>query len=119
MTTGLQLDPGEMRQRILFREKVETGDGAGGTTVTWQDWGERWSKARKASGDRRYETAQTDFPVDATFTVRRDDCAGVDEEMVIVWQGEAYEIQFIQDHGPAAMYMVIEGKSGTSQDALP
>jgi SPP1 family predicted phage head-tail adaptor len=117
MTTGLQLDPGELDQRVTIRERVQVSDGAGGFTETWQDFATRWMKVRTMSGERRFAAAQTDYPRDTEFTMRRD--AGVTEDMALVWNGMAFGIGFIEDHGPRAPYMRIEAASGDKQDALP
>ena len=117
MTAGLQLDPGELDQRVTFREKVETSDGAGGTTVSWQDFATRWAQIKPMSGERRFQASQVDFTRDYEVTVRRD--PSITEDLAIIWQGQTFEIQFISDFGPRSAYTRIECTSGGVPDALP
>ena len=117
MTTGLQLDPGELDQRVTIREKVRASDGAGGFTESWQDYATRWAKVKPMSGERRFAAAQTDHLRDTEVTVRRD--PGITESMAIVWQGQSLDIRFIEDHGPRAAYMRLECQAGGVEDATP
>jgi len=117
MSVGLQLDPGEMTERVTIREKQETGDGAGGTIVQWADYATRWAKVKPMSGERRFAAAQTDHLRDTEVTVRRD--PGITESMAIVWQGQSLDIRFIEDHGPRAAYMRLECQAGGVEDATP
>jgi SPP1 family predicted phage head-tail adaptor len=117
MANGLMLDPGELDQRVTFRQKQETSDGAGGVTIEWVDYATRWAQVKPMSGERRFQAEQADFTRDTEVTIRRD--PDIDETMAIVWQGRSLEIQFIADFGPRSAYTRIECRSGGVQDALP
>lgn len=43
---------GDLRHRIVVQQKVETADGYGGKTGTWQDYAELWAKIERQNSFR-------------------------------------------------------------------
>lgn len=66
------MDPGELREEVVIQAEVETADGQGGVSTSWQDQshGEWWVRIQPAPSPERLVAFRTDGPVSHVVTGR-------------------------------------------------
>lgn len=105
--------PGQLNERITFQEQVRTSDGAGGSTLAYQDIASTPTVWADVFAIRSTET-DTEGRLNAAglykFTIRhRDD---INETHQIVWRGETYDIRNVRRTSGRDMYLIIEAERG-------
>lgn len=108
--------PGELRERVTLRRTTETQDEYGTLVRTPTDIGPFWALVRPMTGREREAAQQLEARADYLFVFRY----GVHQEHTIteadtlVWRGAEYNIRFIKDRGPRALYLEIEAERGVA-----
>jgi SPP1 family predicted phage head-tail adaptor len=105
--------PGQLDKLIKIQRETLTGDGIGGDDLTWVDVSEEWAKAEPLSGAERPEADRPEAQARYMFVIRhRSDLLDTDR---IVFNGQNYDIDFIQDEGPRPTYLEINAFRGGVQ----
>ena len=69
-------DPGALRHRLMLQQTVETSDGCGGLTTTWQDVGFVWAAIQSIDPRTSITSQQTQETTRSQIVIRfRDDVA--------------------------------------------
>lgn len=104
---------GKRDQRVTFQRATETGDGAGGTIVVWNNLISRWCAVSPLSGGERAAAQQTESPRNYRLTVPNDtgtrDLTTADR---LVWDGITMQIRFIAYPGTGALEFRIDAEAG-------
>ncbi len=106
------MTPGALDQRIRIEAQTTAADGYGGTTLAWSLVAEVWAMVRPVSGRERVAAAEIEAPAMYRFTIRR--LSGLGEALRVVWNGQAYNVRFIADLGPRAMYVTLDAERGVA-----
>tara|TARA_Y100000310_G_C20701393_1_gene830268 strand:- start:2550 stop:2879 length:330 start_codon:yes stop_codon:yes gene_type:complete len=107
------VDPGEMDQRITFRTDTKASDGMGGNTLTPVDVVTVWAKAISKSGKEQTDYDRVNALGNYDFiTHYRSD---ISESMRIFWNGQEYNIRFIEKLGSRKLYSLFKAERGVPQ----
>ena len=107
---------GQMSELVTLQRRVQTADGAGGSTEAWAAMAsdsQVWAAVKAKAGTE----GQVEGRVTATFVVlftiyaRAD----MDETCRIVWNGVGYNIRGIRRESGRAQRLVIEAERGVTQ----
>lgn len=103
---------GELDQRVTIRSRTRAPDGAGGFSEHWSDVATVWALVRPMSGRERENADRQEASANYLIVVRyRSD---VKESDSIYWRGNEYNIRFIKDRGPRALYLEMEAERGVA-----
>lgn len=106
-----QVASGELNQRISIMIPADTDDGAGGTipgeVVYWQTS----AKAEMLRSQKTIQANQDELKPTVQFTVRNRDDKFLNDDMVIIWRGERFNIMNAQVDYTYKEWVVITGKS--------
>jgi SPP1 family predicted phage head-tail adaptor len=101
----------ELDQRVTFRHEVQTDDGMGGHSTTWQDICEVWAKVRPMTGGEREHSDALNATSNYLIVIRaRDD---IDESCIAVWKGTQFNIRFAKTQ-PRSRFLAIECEKGVA-----
>lgn len=104
--------PGELRERVTIRRTTQAADAYGALVATDTDVATVWALVRPMTGRERSASQQTEAVAMYLVVMRyRDDLRDDD---VLVWRGYTFNIRFIKDRGPRAMYLEIEAERGVA-----
>lgn len=89
----------EMRERIIFQKSTATKDKNGNRVLSWEDVYSCAAYANNLSGTEYWAAAQTNSQTDMYFVVRYcSELKDIDSKQCrIIFQGEAYNITFIDN----------------------
>lgn len=105
--------PEELDQRVEFKSPSFVPDDVGGRVKTFVNNFDCWAKVKARSGQEYNDNDQLEADGKYTFVIRwRDD---FDETNQIVWNGQAYNIRFIEQMGGRRLYLVISAERGVAQ----
>ncbi len=68
----MNINIGDLRERVTLQTAVLTSDGGGGSERNWQDLAEVWASVAPVGADGRFEAEQVTLPVTYQITVRYD-----------------------------------------------
>lgn len=107
----MDIDPGELDQRINIEAEISTPDGMGGTTTSWQVVAAVWAKVRPLTGNERTAAAQVESPAKYAVIIRN---RAVSENQRIKWVSNGNRLLNIRFIGreQRAMYIKIEAEIG-------
>lgn len=101
----------ELDQRVTFRKEVQTDDGMGGHSTTWEDVAEVWAKVRPMSGNEREHSDRQNAQANYLIVIRsRDD---IDESCIAVWKGTQFNIRFAKLQ-PRSRFLALECERGVA-----
>lgn len=101
----------ELDQRVTFRREVQTDDGMGGHSTTWEDVAEVWAKVRPMSGNEREHSDRQNAQANYLIVIRaRDD---VDESCIAIWKGTQFNIRFVK-YRPRSRFLELEAEKGVA-----
>ena len=104
---------GELDQRVTFQERVDTPDGMGGSSFTWQDianFPESWAHVRPKSGREVTEYDRVNAEVGYLLVVRyRDDILPAYR---VLWEGVAFNIKAIKKPSGRKLYLEMDSENG-------
>lgn len=106
----MNVDPGEMDQRITLRRYTETSNEYGTLVESVVDYATVWARVRPMSGNERDRGQQTEARANYVVIVRnrRD----VLEKDFVVWNGNEMNIRFIKDYGGRPIFLELECEYG-------
>lgn len=106
-----QVASGELNQRISIMIPADTDDGAGGTipgeVVYWQTS----AKAEMLRSQKTIQANQDELKPTVQFTVRNRDDKFLNEDMVIIWRDERFNIVNAQVDYTYKEWLIITAKS--------
>jgi SPP1 family predicted phage head-tail adaptor len=109
------VDSGDLDQRVTFQTKVNTSDGAGGSTTTWADVADTptvWAQALPLMGREITQESGDAATAEYKFTVRyRTDISEVER---IVWNGSNHNIRRVERTSGRELFLVIIAERGVS-----
>lgn len=109
----MSYQPGELDKRIRIYRRVKTADGGGGFDISWQSLtNDIWAKVRPLSGKEVEQYSKLNATALYMFVIRFRE--GVEEDYKIVWNSKDYNIRFIKDRGPRALYLEIFAERGVT-----
>lgn len=89
----MNIDSGDLTQRIAIYLNAQTSDGFGGTipnnTVYWSTF----AKVDQLRSSRTQEANQSPMKQVFSFTVRYRDDKQIENDMLLLWRGQYYIIQ--------------------------
>lgn len=105
---------GPMRHRVAIEQRVETADGFGGVTLTWDAVTTTWAaiewKSQSGAAARSgqfYDRSQVDF------TMRRLNATTLRQGMRIVWDGKYFDVQSVANEDAQGRFwrvVTVEGE---------
>lgn len=104
----MKANPGQLDQRITIEKRTTTSNEFGETIETWSTRATVWAQARPLTGTERERPESTQGRANYAFVIRyRDDVLTTDR---IMWRGRAFNVRFISDSGPRAIYLSIDAE---------
>jgi SPP1 family predicted phage head-tail adaptor len=102
-----------LTQPIRVLRKAEYTQGDDGTltpamTVLWNTF----ARVRSVRGQERSQSQQTEASADYQFWTHRNDA--VTEDDILECRGRQFNIRYIHNDGPPAVYMMIEATRGVA-----
>lgn len=88
---------GRRNRLVTIQERTKARGTAGGISITWRDWGTTWASIDQLSG-REAEYARSTVPL-ATHIARMPYVAGLIEGMRFTLDGQAYNVESVNDVG--------------------
>jgi len=86
---------GDLRNRVVFKNKARTSDGAGGFTSTWSTVATVWAKVVPISGTERLKAEQLYTPISHKIYVRYSRTVTYTPSMKIEFDGREFAIRTI------------------------
>ena len=100
---NISMDPGALRHRLVLEQQVETPDGCGGFSSSWQAVATIWAAImpRSSAQTARTQTlnAQTEYQINLRW---RDDCL---PQMRLVKAGRIFIINSVLDPDETKRYL--------------
>lgn len=97
---------GDMRERVTLQSPLRTGDGAGGSVVTWTEAATVWAKVEMPAGGEAALAERLEAQARLRLTLRhRDD---VTTEMRASWRGRAFNIRALRDKDGRRRFLIID-----------
>ena len=106
----MNIDPGELDQRVTLRRKTEVANDYGTMVQTDSDYATVWARVRPMSGGERDRGQQTEARANYVVIIRNR--SDVQEQDYVVWRGNEMNIRFIKDYGTRPLYLEIECERG-------
>ena len=109
--------PSELDQLITFYRPLVKDDGYGGRQVQRQRLRQAWAKVKPHSGDEQKQYDRLNDLARYRFIVRQSSHQQKQfvETDVIEWQGDFYNIRFIERLNPRHLYVQIVAERGNTQ----
>lgn len=82
--------PGELRERLVFRTRRDVPAEGGGTRPVYSDTFSCWGRVRQLSGTAYLNSMQTDEKITHTILIRKR--SGINTDMEIVTGGVVYRV---------------------------
>jgi len=101
-----------LNYKISIERKVQVQAADGSLTTTRTVVATTYAGVKPKRGSERSQSNQTESPADYEFHLRRNGSIQADD--VIIWNGSEWNIRFISDDGPRALYMMIEAERGVA-----
>jgi len=111
----VNVDPGELDQRIVIEREVFTSDGSGGQVQAWETaHGPMWAKVRPQSGMERARSDQVQEEAKYVVIIRN---RPVLENQRLRWVSNGNLIMNIRyvERAPRALYIKLEVELGVAQ----
>lgn len=110
---------GELDQLVTIRRVTQTKNEYGTLEETVQDLGPFWARVRPMTGREREASQQLEEQADYLFVFFYDIHVenAIQGDDTLVWEdvgGQQYNIRFIKDRGPRALYLEIEAERGVA-----
>lgn len=104
--------PGQLDQRVTLDRRVQSADGAGGITYSWETVAEVWANVAAKSGREGLSEGRISAEASYVFTVRHR--GDVDETFRVIWGGEVYNVRAVMRTGGRPLYLGIEAERGVA-----
>jgi SPP1 family predicted phage head-tail adaptor len=111
----VNLDPGELNQRIEIFRHINTPGTMGGFTRSPEKVCSTWAKVMPTKGVEVQQAERTQMVMAYTFVIRANPARPIDETMLIRWKGRDYNIRYVPDLIDRDQYQHIEAETGVAQ----
>lgn len=104
---------GELNKRITLQSLSQTQDSEGGMVDSWTDFATVWAKIINLSGFNKRSSAAAGGNIEAArteFTIRYN--AGVNKKMRIVYKGQNFNIDHLNDFNEQHVKMILTSVTG-------
>ena len=102
-----------LTQSVSFvRNRDYTQEADGSLTPANETYWRTFARVHAQRGGESNQSDQTEARATYRFWVHRNE--GVQEDDIIVWRGQQYNIRFVDDGGPGTVYMMIEAERGVA-----
>ena len=98
---------GDLKHRITFQSYTTTENDMGDTIASWVDYKTVWASASNLHGREFFQAMQVKAENTVKFTIRY--CKDIDETMRIIFNGQNYDIKFIDNIKYGNKFMEIQG----------
>ena len=109
----MRFRPGELDQYIEIQSQLNTPDGAGGNSVTWQSKGNIFAHVRPLGGKEITDYERVNAETRYLFVVRYP--VDIDPDDRIIWEGIEFNIRALKEPKGRDLYMQIEAERGVGQ----
>lgn len=106
------LTPGKLRHRIELQQPVETPDGAGGVTVSWQTYARPVAQIVPLTGNERLAADRLENPLRKRIFLRFR--ADVQERHRVLYKGLAHHITYVIDVDEARRWLEVGVTQGVA-----
>lgn len=102
----MNINIGDLRERVTLQTAVLTSDGGGGSARSWQDLADVWALVTPVGAAGRAEAEQITLPVTYQITVRFDNTlAGARR---IIFRGQGLTVLSVVNAGMRDCWMVFK-----------
>lgn len=109
---ALNIQAGEMNQRIDLFELLETPGRAGGNIKEWRRIKTLFARVRPLTGTERFASDRIEGVGGFHVIVRNQ--RGLNEKQSLCWDGRRHGIKWIKARGPRSLYIEIETDLGAA-----
>jgi len=102
----MTINPGDLNKRISFIENISTQDSDGYDIATQNVFYSCWAKFSRTSGTEVVKESADFSEVKSRFLIRYTN-RKINRKMAIRYDGDEYEIQYINDYGDNHEYIEI------------
>lgn len=106
------LTAGHLRSRVTLQKSVQTQDGMGGASVTWQDEATFWALVRPVSGSERVQAGTQGPVVTHLIYARKRDDVSADKRLVL--NGQVFNVRWVDPDYEANRWITINCESGVA-----
>ena len=118
----MNIDPGELNERVSVAETVQIPDGMGGTmnagginhAVEGKIIGTVWAKVMPTRGKEEIDSGRVSSQTYFTFVVRADSKIRILRTHTLSWRGLIFNIRFLPPVATGDQYIFIEAESGVA-----
>lgn len=110
----LEVQPGEMTERVVIQSETRTADGQGGFTITWSDVATVWAKVESVSGREASAAGQVEWTQRYRIWIRK---RSIDPAHRVKWSTNGdvvLNIREIHDQGGRWQYLMIVAERGVA-----
>lgn len=119
----MNIDPGELNERVRVAETVQISDGMGGTmnegginhAVEGKVIGTIWAKVMPTRGKEEIDSGRVSSRTFFTFVVRADNKLTILPTHTLIWCGLSFNIRFLPPVAKGDQYQFIEAESGVAR----
>ena len=106
----MNVNPGDLNKRIRIQSYERTRDADGYYTEDWETVHTVWAQFSRLSGAEAAERGADYARVQVRFLIRARE--GIDRKMAVLYRGERYEIEYLNDYGDKHEYLeILAGRS--------
>jgi SPP1 family predicted phage head-tail adaptor len=106
---------GLLRDRITFKQKVETADGQGGHSAAWVAQFTVWGSFRPARGREQIEAGRLESSVEGTMRVRSSsDTQRIEADWIAVLDGVDYNIRWVTNPDRHSRFLELAVQRGVA-----
>ncbi len=111
----MDIDPGQLRERVTIESRTTTLDGFGQNVAAWTALATVWAQALPLRGREFFSAAQVQQERSVKFTLRyRPDIVPT---MRLVWRGQPHDITGVIDLGGQREWLEVIALAGVKDGA--
>jgi SPP1 family predicted phage head-tail adaptor len=106
----MDIDPGQLTERVTLQSKASTPDAFGQDTAAWADVATVWAQVLPLRGREFFAAAQVQQELSVKTTIRYR--ADVKPSMRLVWRGQPHDITGVVDLGGRREWLEVMALAG-------
>lgn len=106
----MNIDPGEMTERIELQRKTRVRDGAGGATGDFSTYDTVWARVRPVRGGEKVAAQRQEGKALYEIVIRNR--TDVRDEDRILWSARTMNIRFVPPTSAREQFLAIEAELG-------
>lgn len=111
----MNIDPGELNQRVSVYRHQKTSDGMGGFTTSAVKVRDIWAKVMPIRGTETGQAGRVQAVMGYTFVIRENPALALAPDMFFRWHGRDFNIRFLPDVVNQAQFLFVETETGVAQ----